>query len=80
MTTRPGQNSGFTLLELMVAMVIAILVLGSIFQTYRSHLKARSAQQMVIAMQQNARTAMLLMKRELRMAGYRPAATDGVRQ
>jgi hypothetical protein len=33
---------------------------------------------MVVEMQQNARSALSLMKREIRMAGYKPAATDGI--
>jgi len=69
---------GFTLVELMVAMVIAGIVLAAIYQAYRSQQKAYVTQQMVIEMQQNARSAMTLMKREIRMAGYKPAATDGI--
>jgi prepilin-type N-terminal cleavage/methylation domain-containing protein len=69
---------GFTLIELMIAMVIAGIVLAAIYQAYRSQQKAYVTQQMVIEMQQNARSAMTLMKREIRMAGYKPAATDGI--
>lgn len=69
---------GFTLVELMIAMVIAGIVLAAIYQAYRSQQKVYITQQMVIEMQQNARSAMTLMKREIRMAGYKPAASDGI--
>ncbi len=71
-------ESGFTLIELMIAMAIGIIVMAAIYQVYRSQQKSYVTQQMVIEMQQNARSAMLLMEREIRMAGYKPAASDGI--
>jgi prepilin-type N-terminal cleavage/methylation domain-containing protein len=70
-------NRGFTLVELMIAMVIGLIIMASIFQVFRSHQKAQTAQQLVVDMLQNARASMTLMKREIRMAGHAPAATDG---
>jgi type IV pilus assembly protein PilW len=70
-------NRGFTLIELMIAMVIGLIVMASIFQVFRSHQKAQTSQQLVVDMVQNARSAITLMKREIRMAGHAPAATDG---
>jgi type IV pilus assembly protein PilW len=70
-------NRGVTLIELMIAMVIGLIIMASIFQVFRSHQKAQTAQQLVVNMLQNARAAMTLMKREIRMAGHAPAATDG---
>jgi len=78
MNSDKKSSYGFTLIELMIAMVIAGIVLAAIYQAYRSQQKAYVTQQMVIEMQQNARSAMTLMKREIRMAGYKPAATDGI--
>ena len=71
-------NHGLTLVELMIAMVIGLIALGVITQVYLSQQRSYSNQQMIVAMQQNARAALSLMKREIRMAGYRPAATDGI--
>lgn len=69
---------GFTQIELMVAMVIASLVAAAITKVYQTQQRAYTSQQSVVEMQQNARSAMTLMKREIRMAGYKPAASDGI--
>jgi len=71
-------ENGLTLIELMIAMAISAVVMAAIFQVYQSQQKAYVTQQLVGQMQQNARAAMSLMVREIRMAGYKPAATDGV--
>jgi prepilin-type N-terminal cleavage/methylation domain-containing protein len=71
-------NRGFTLMELMIAMAIASIVLASIYRVYQTQQKAFTTQQLLVEMQQNARSAMTLMKREIRMAGYKPAASDGI--
>jgi len=71
-------NRGFTLIELMIAMAVASILLVSISQVYQTQQKAFTTQQLVVEMQQNARSAITLMKRETRMAGYRPAASDGI--
>jgi prepilin-type N-terminal cleavage/methylation domain-containing protein len=78
MNSRKRNDSGLTLLELMVAMAISIVVMAAIYQVYQSQQKAYVNQQMVVEMQQNARSALSLMKREIRMAGYKPAASDGI--
>jgi type IV pilus assembly protein PilW len=78
MHLKKRNHSGFTLIELMVAMVIALIVIASIYRIYQTQQKAFSTEQLVVAMQQNARSAMTLMKREIRMAGYKPAASDGI--
>jgi len=71
-------TGGFSLVELMVAIAIASIVLGSIYRVYYTQQMAATNQHLVIEMQQNARSALTLMKREIRMAGYRPAASDGI--
>jgi len=78
MRTFGKNNIGLTLIELMIAMAISILVMASIYQVFRTHQKAQATQQLVVEMQQNARAALTLMKREIRMAGYKPAASDGI--
>jgi prepilin-type N-terminal cleavage/methylation domain-containing protein len=72
------KNHGFTLIELMIAMVIGLIIMASIYQVFRSYQQAQATQQLVVDMLQNARAAMTLMKREIRMAGYAPAAKDGI--
>lgn len=69
---------GFTLIELMIAMVIGLIVMGSIYTMYISYQRAQVTQQLVVDMQQNGRAAIALMKREIRMAGYNPILHDKI--
>ena len=63
-------KKGFTLIELMVAMVVASIVMAAIYSVYRSQIQAHRTQQIVVQMQQNMRAALYLLEREIRMAGY----------
>lgn len=65
-------NKGLTLIELMVAMAISLVAFGLIYQAYAAQQRARTREQLVVEMQQNARSALALMRRELRMSGYDP--------
>jgi prepilin-type N-terminal cleavage/methylation domain-containing protein len=69
---------GLTLVELMIAMTVALVAFGLIYQAYRAQQRARTREQLVVDMQQNARSALAFMRRELRMAGYDPRAVDGI--
>ena len=70
-------SGGHTLVELMIAMAIAAILVTTIFQVYQLRQKSHSKQQLAVEMQQNIRAAISLIKREVRMAGYDPAAKDG---
>jgi type IV pilus assembly protein PilW len=72
-----NNSSGHTLVELMIAMGIAAILITAIFQIYQLRQKSHSKQQLAVEMQQNIRAAVSLIKREIRMAGYDPAANDG---
>ncbi len=72
-----NNQKGFTLVELMVAMLISSMVMAAIYSTYRSQLRSHITQQAVVEMQQNARAAMFVMEREIKMAGYDPTGTAG---
>ncbi len=65
-------KQGFTLVEVLIAMVIAGVVMSAIYYTYYSQQKSYIAQEEIAAMQQNLRVAMLYMEREIRMAGCDP--------
>ena len=65
-------KSGFTLVELLVAMAISTIVLTLMYQVYRSQLRTNTTQQELVQMQQNLRAALYLMEREIRMAGHAP--------
>ena len=73
----PNNPKGFSLLELIAAMAAGLAVMISVYSAYINHQRSHVTEQLVVKMQQNARAAMSLMKREIRMAGYDPAATDG---
>ena len=70
-------KKGFTLIELLIAMAISTLVMAAIYSTYRSQLRSHITQQAIVEMQQNARAAMYVMEREIKMAGYDPDGSQG---
>ena len=63
-------RSGFTLIELMIAMAIAGLVFTAVYAAFGSQLRTHVGQQMTIEIQQNIRAAFTLMRHDIRMAGY----------
>jgi len=69
---------GFTLIEILVAMVVSGLVLSGIYSTYQSQQRSYILQEQIAEMQQNLRASMYLMARELRMAGFNPSGASGV--
>ena len=75
MTTNKRADSGFTLIEILVALALTGIVLGAIYAAYQSQHKTYITQESVAEMQQNLRAAMYLMVREIRMAGYDPRGT-----
>jgi type IV pilus assembly protein PilW len=71
MSMRKG-NEGFTLTELLVAMVIAAVVMSAIYSAYLSQQKAYGVTEAVTDAQQNLRAAMYALESDIRMAGYDP--------
>jgi type IV pilus assembly protein PilW len=69
---RCGDPHGFTLIELMIAMAIGMIVFASVATTFTSQTRAYSAQEQINQMEQNARGALDIMLREIKMAGYKP--------
>ena len=67
-----SSQKGFSLIELMVAMAITSVVMAGIYTFYHNQLKTHITQQEMVDMQQDARAAMYMMTREIRMAGYDP--------
>jgi prepilin-type N-terminal cleavage/methylation domain-containing protein len=61
---------GLTLIELMVALAISFIVIGAVYQTFSSQQRTYTIQDQVAEAQQNARVAMNILMRDLRMAGY----------
>ncbi|MDZ7581372.1 MAG: prepilin-type N-terminal cleavage/methylation domain-containing protein [Deltaproteobacteria bacterium] len=63
-------RSGHTLIELMIAMAIAGLVLVGVYTAFGAQLKTHTGQQLTVEIQQHIRSALTLMQRDIRMAGY----------
>jgi prepilin-type N-terminal cleavage/methylation domain-containing protein len=64
------RSKGFTLIELLVALVLSFILIGAIFGTFTSQQKAYTVQDQIAEAQQNARMAMNILLRDIRMAGY----------
>jgi type IV pilus assembly protein PilW len=63
-------NSGFTLVELLVAIALGLVILAGLYQAFRTQHDSYIVQDQVAAMQQNLRAAMYLITRDLQMAGW----------
>ncbi|MFC1885085.1 PilW family protein [Thermodesulfobacteriota bacterium] len=66
------KNEGFTLIELLIAMGIAVLVMAGVYYTFHTQQKSYILQEDYSALQQNIRSAMYFMEKEIRMAGCDP--------
>jgi len=82
MSLRGGKlkNSGFTMVELLAAILISGIVIAGLYSVFISQQVAFSAQEQITEMVQNVRAAMDLMTREVRLAGYKNSAVtfDGI--
>src|SRR5918996_435119 len=67
-------KKGFTLTEMIVSMGIGMVVLAGVTTTFMSQARYYNAQEQVNEMEQNARGALDVITRELKMAGYKPAS------
>lgn len=63
-------KKGFTIVELMIALLIAGIVMGSLGSLYVSYQKQQTLQEEVTEMQQEARVALEIVAREIRHAGH----------
>ncbi len=64
-------EKGFTLIEIMIAMVISGIAMAGIYKAFRSQQNTYISQELVADMQQNARASTYVMQTEIRMAGYK---------
>jgi type IV pilus assembly protein PilW len=65
----PGQ-SGFTLVELMVALTISLIILVAVASLFASSRSTQQTDEGLARLQENARFALDYLTREIRMAGY----------
>jgi len=74
-------REGITLIELLVALAISAIVLAGIYQLFISQTKTYAKQDQVVEVQQSVRSAMEILLRDLRMAGFvddNPASTKTI--
>lgn len=67
---RGRRATGFTLVELMVAMVLSLVVIGGALMVYMSSSSSYRAQEATAQMVESGRTAVEMISRDLRMAEY----------
>lgn len=65
-------NRGFTLVELLVSMAVFGIIVGLIVNQYSSQQDSQLTQNQVVEMQQNIRNALIIMTRDIQMAGFDP--------
>jgi len=67
-----ANEKGFSLIELMIALVIFSVVVALFASARIGQQDQELSQQQAVEMQQTARSALLLMSKDIRMAGYDP--------
>ncbi len=73
------KGAGFSLVELMVAMLISLILIGAAAATWLTSKKTYTLQEDLGRIQENARFALEFIKYDIRMAGYYAAPTTPVR-
>jgi prepilin-type N-terminal cleavage/methylation domain-containing protein len=64
------KDRGITLIELMIVLVIAGLVVGGVYTLFATQQRSYYVQDRVAGIQQDARAALTIMARDIRMAGF----------
>jgi type IV pilus assembly protein PilW len=68
-------KNGFTVIELMIAMVISAIVMIAIYAVFESQSRAYTTQRQLVDAEQSLRTSMYVLERDVRMAGCDPFGT-----
>lgn len=76
MTRIPRQAAGFSLIELMVALVLGLIVTGAAVAIFSANRKTYAATESLGRTQEGVRTAFELMARDLRAAGSTPCGNS----
>ena len=77
--SRLRQQKGLTLIELMIAMVIGLLLLGGTISMFISNKRVYREQESMSRLQENARFAMTMLLHDIRMAGYTGCNDDSTK-
>jgi len=73
-----NNKSGFTLIEVLIAMVVSLIIMGGAYMFFNSQQRQTTIQTNVSDAQQTLRAAMDFMSRDIRMAGYDPDPNDAI--
>lgn len=71
-------QKGITLLELLVALIISAIAVAGIYRLFVMQSRAYTTQEQVVEVQQGARSAMEILLRDLRMAGFDDDANPAI--
>ena len=77
MDNRQIKQAGFTLVELLMAMVVAGVVVAGTTLVFRTMVRQHNTEARNVTMQQNLRATMGYIERYIRMAGYDPTGSAG---
>jgi type IV pilus assembly protein PilW len=77
MATRWREERGFTLIELMAALIVTMVIVGAGFTALTTSDKAARVNDLVAETQQNSRIAMELLSRDVKTAGFGMTAAVG---
>lgn len=69
-SVRLSRQNGFTIVELMVAMVISLILLAGVSQIFLSNRETYRVQSSLSRLQENARFAIDLLRSDISMAGF----------
>jgi len=65
-------QNGLTLVELLIALVLGLIILSAVFNTYVGSTRSARFSQGIAQMQENGRYGITTMQRGIRLAGYSP--------
>ena len=68
-------RKGFTAIELLISLAILSLSLSSIYVLYMSFIRMQTSEGVKIKVQQNVRSSLDMMVRDIRLAGLDPEVT-----
>ena len=75
---RWNKNRGLTLIEVLIALALSVIIFAALASFFIGQQRHYNVRTQVAAMQENTRTGLDFMGRELSMTGYNPTETAGV--
>lgn len=76
MKTFGNNQKGLTLIEIMIALVLGVLLLGGTISMFIANKRIYTEQESMSRLQENARFALQILMRDIRMAGYTGCSND----